>query len=285
MALLALALLVCAPQASAQKSNAPLAAQGAKNAKAARDKSTTARGRKATGGQDESKQETKEKPADLREKTRDELVKVTEEYKASLRNLISLRETSVKKSEEQLTKLKELYKDGIIARRAVEESEAALAEARHKVEEVRVQLAAADQMLAETLAETELPELPAPLPQVATGKTTAPKPYLTRTAYMRYNGFANWTISDAWKVESFFNGRFGRHLPVSAFGQTDLHNRLGFDHRNSMDVGLHPDSAEGRALISYLQSAGIPFLAFRQAIPGSATGPHIHVGRPSHRFR
>jgi hypothetical protein len=59
---------------------------------------------------------------------------------------------------------------------------------------------------------------------------------------------------------------------------------MGWDHRNSVDVGLHPDSAEGRALIAYLQNAGIPYLAFRGTIPGVATGPHIHIGSPSHRL-
>ena len=62
-----------------------------------------------------------------------------------------------------------------------------------------------------------------------------------------------------------------------------LHDRWGYDHHNAMDVGLSPDSAEGRALMEYLHAAGIPFMAFRFAIPGTATGPHIHVGRPSHR--
>ncbi len=74
-------------------------------------------------------------------------------------------------------------------------------------------------------------------------------------------------------------------LRVSAYGQTDLHNRMGFDHRNSLDVALHPDSPEGRALLEYLRSQGIPFLAFRGAIAGTATGPHVHIGRPSHRIR
>jgi hypothetical protein len=59
---------------------------------------------------------------------------------------------------------------------------------------------------------------------------------------------------------------------------------MGWNHRNSVDVGLHPDSAEGSALIAYLQSAGIPFLAFRGAIPGVSTGPHIHIGSPSNRL-
>ena len=84
-------------------------------------------------------------------------------------------------------------------------------------------------------------------------------------------------------MKSFFVSKFGRTLPVSAFGQTRLHSRLGFDHRNSVDVALSPDSAEGRALINKLRTMGVPYIAFRRAIPGIATGAHIHVGRPSPR--
>jgi hypothetical protein len=51
-----------------------------------------------------------------------------------------------------------------------------------------------------------------------------------------------------------------------------------------MDVGLHPDSAEGRALIEFLRNESIPFLAFRGPIPGVATGPHIHIGNRSPRI-
>jgi hypothetical protein len=51
-----------------------------------------------------------------------------------------------------------------------------------------------------------------------------------------------------------------------------------------MDIPLCPDSAEGRALMEYLRANGVPFTAFHHAIPGSATGPHIHVGLPSHRI-
>jgi len=51
-----------------------------------------------------------------------------------------------------------------------------------------------------------------------------------------------------------------------------------------MDVSLHPDGAEGRALIDFMRRNGIPFSAFRGAIPGVATGPHIHIGRPSSRY-
>src|SRR5215216_3530683 len=51
-----------------------------------------------------------------------------------------------------------------------------------------------------------------------------------------------WTLAEATKVEKFFVSKFKRPLPLSAFGQSDLHTRWGLDHRNGMDVGLHPDS-------------------------------------------
>ena len=92
-----------------------------------------------------------------------------------------------------------------------------------------------------------------------------------------------WTLSEATKVKDFFFARFNKPLPLSAFGQSDLHTRWGLDHRNGMDVGVHPDSDEGRALIDFLRAESIPFLVFRGPIPGVATGPHIHIGNRSSR--
>ena len=94
-------------------------------------------------------------------------------------------------------------------------------------------------------------------------------------------GTGKWKLSNASKVEEFFVAKFKKPLPLSAFGQSDLHTRWGWDHRNGMDVGLHPDSTEGRALIEFLRAESIPFLAFRGAVPGVATGPHIHIGNRS----
>ena len=94
----------------------------------------------------------------------------------------------------------------------------------------------------------------------------------------------NWSLADAKKVENFFFTKFGHQLPTSAFGQSEIHDRWGLDHRQGMDVGLHPDSEEGIALVNFLRTEKIPFLVFRHAIPGVATGPHIHIGRPSHRY-
>ncbi len=97
-------------------------------------------------------------------------------------------------------------------------------------------------------------------------------------------GTGKWKLSDAGRIEEFFVAKFKKPLPLSAFGQSDLHTRWGWDHRNGMDIGLHPESAEGRALIEFLRSESIPFLAFRGAVPGVATGPHIHIGNRSPRI-
>jgi hypothetical protein len=107
---------------------------------------------------------------------------------------------------------------------------------------------------------------------------------VTTAAYIRFNGGASWALTDSWKVQRFFLDTFKKPLPIAVFGQGAIHDRWRLDHHNSMDVSLHPDGSEGQALLSFLRNNGIPFLAFRGAIPGTATGPHIHIGRPSHRY-
>jgi hypothetical protein len=107
--------------------------------------------------------------------------------------------------------------------------------------------------------------------------------YSESAAFIRFNGGTLWSLGDAPKIEKFFLQTFGHTLPISAFGQTATHDRLRFDHRNAMDIALHPDSKEGRSLLAYLRQAGIPFIAFRSAVSGSATGAHIHIGNPSIR--
>src|SRR5262249_33531034 len=95
---------------------------------------------------------------------------------------------------------------------------------------------------------------------------------------------ADWSLDKAEKIKDFFLKKFGHDLPVSAMGQTETHDRLGFDHHEAMDVALSPDSREGRTLIGYLRQTKIPFIAFRRKLAGSATGPHIHIGNPSQRL-
>lgn len=109
-------------------------------------------------------------------------------------------------------------------------------------------------------------------------------PDTTATAETPLEGSGKWRLADAAKIENFFFARFKRPLPLTAVGQSDLHTRWGLDHRNGMDVGLHPDSVEGRALIEFLRQESIPFLAFRGPVPRVSTGPHIHIGKRSSRF-
>jgi len=110
-----------------------------------------------------------------------------------------------------------------------------------------------------------------------------PKPPAETTPSEVAGNTGKWKLADAAKVRDFFLAKFNRPLPMSAFGQSDLHTRWGLDHRNGMDVNLHPDSVEGRALVDFLRAESIPFLVFRGPIPGVATGPHIHVGNRSSR--
>lgn len=107
--------------------------------------------------------------------------------------------------------------------------------------------------------------------------------YSETATLLRYNGAAAWSLADAPKIEKFFRQTFGRALPISALGQTGTHDRLRFDHRDAMDVALHPESKEGQTLLNYLRQLGIPFIAFRGAVAGAATGAHIHIGKASPR--
>lgn len=239
----------------------------------------------SAGAQSKKSQVPKQQPNEQKEsaekvaQARTELIRATNEYKMSLRQLLVFYERNVRQATERQDKLKELYAQGLISNRELEENEKTVADARVKAEAVRKQIEGADVLIAQTLEESKIAEQIAkdpPLPKGGLVKTTA---------YIRYNGPGQWLLSDAAKVQNFFYSQIGRVLPISAFGQTAVHDRLGFDHRNAMDVAVHPDGPEGQALIAYLRSTGIPFLAFRSAILGTATGPHIHIGKPSHKIK
>ena len=174
---------------------------------------------------------------------------------------------------EKLTKnadlLRQLYSEGLIARIELEKAEQELVAAKARIEEARV--AAEWKQKAEEAAKVKSFVKPTLMP-------------LSKTATVLRSTAGSWSMGGLSGVRQFFSTTFGKPLPTSTIGQSATHNRLGWNHRNAVDVGVHPDSAEGRALIGYLQSQSIPFLAFRVAIPGVSTGPHIHIGNPSHRL-
>jgi hypothetical protein len=98
----------------------------------------------AKSGAQESPKTTE---ADERERFRQEFINSSREYKASLESLVALYEKSLKKQTEENATLRELYKDGLIARRDLEQNESLLAEARARIEEARGQIAAAQTVL------------------------------------------------------------------------------------------------------------------------------------------
>ena len=211
-------------------------------------------------------------------KLRDEYIAATKEYKSSLEKLLAIYEVNVTKAEEKLEQAKKLLAEGLIAKTQLEENERAVAAAKDKVSEARRQMTNADAQIAGVIAEASATE------QIAKNLRLARQRLVRTSSFTRFVGSGGWNLGEAYKIQRFFSDTFNKQLPVAVFGQGAIHERWRLDHRNAMDISLHPDGVEGRALLDYLQKNGIPFLAFRSAIPGTATGPHIHIGRPSHRY-
>jgi hypothetical protein len=211
-------------------------------------------------------------------KLRDLYIKATKEYKASLEKLLALYQASVQKTQARLDQSKKLLANGLISQRDLEQGDRALADAKLKVLGVQQQIATADTQIAQVLIEIEGDKQIAKLGPGRRGSL------VTTSSFIRYAGAGPWVLSQAGRIESFFQQAFKRPLPIAVFGQGAIHNQWHLDHRNAMDISLNPDGPEGQALLEFLRGNGIPFSAFRGAIPGVATGPHIHIGMPSHRY-
>jgi hypothetical protein len=218
--------------------------------------------------------EDAKKLAEAASQSRANLLSASSAYRESLEKLLELQRQDEARAAEIVEKRKGLLDLGVISKRELEDGERALAEAQGKVAETAKRIADVDNLVAEVNTAEEL------------AKTSAERPGLYRSAglVIRYAGASRWALGDIAKVEAFFRLKFTKPLPVSAVGQTVTHNQLGFDHREAVDVAVHPDSAEGQALIGYLTSQGVSFIAIRGAIRGSATGAHIHIGPPSKRI-
>lgn len=218
-----------------------------------------------------------------------QLIAASQDYRASLARVLELQRQEQTRAAELVETQKRLLAQGAISKRDLEAGEQALQAAQTRANEARQQLEAVEQLIAEANATELLARQPAaasilvprPLLHQQAAPATAKGNY--RNALIRYAGTSAWALSDFGKVETFFRTQFGKPLIVSAFGQSATHNRLGFDHRAAIDVAVHPDSSEGQTLIGYLRHQGIPFIAIRCPIPGSATGAHIHIGPPSKR--
>jgi hypothetical protein len=206
-------------------------------------------------------------------RARNEVLQKMRETREGAEKLLALHESARQRAAAEYERRREFYYQGLISRNEVLQAEHLLVEAINRVEEDKRWLSESDMVLTEFSMRDELLRLP----RLSAGG------YSETGSLIRFNGAAPWGLPDAPRIEKFFLSTFGRALPISALGQTATHERLRFDHRNAMDVALHPDSKEGQSLLSYLRQAGIPFIAFRSAVPGAATGAHIHIGKPSPR--
>jgi len=201
-------------------------------------------------------------------------VKAMRDYRASLDRLLAVYESDLAGATELVEERTAAFARGAASRVDVEEAHILRLTAEQNVLEVRVWIEEADRLQ----IEATLSDYIARLPALRRGG------FESTDVLVRYSGTALFGLPEAPKIQRFFLERFGRALPVSAWGQTAAHDRFGFDHRHAIDVAVHPDSAEGRALAEFLRGAGISFLAFRQAVPGTATGAHFHIGEPSRRL-
>lgn len=205
--------------------------------------------------------------ADVLQKMRDSRV--------GTEKLIVLREEEVKKLTEEYEKRRQFYDQRLISKAELNQSERSLGEAVARLEDDKRWLSDQDIAITEASMRDELLQ----------SSSLGIGGYSETGSLIRFNGDRVWSIADAPNIQNFFFQNFGRSLPVSAYGQTGIHDRLQFDHRDALDVALHPDSQEGRILMSHLRQNRIPFIAFRNAVRGSSTGAHIHIGRPSPSLR
>jgi hypothetical protein len=234
----------------------------------------SARGTPKTSKKEEAKKEDAKSLDEAAKESRALLLSASKDYRASLEKLLELQRQEEARAAELVSKRKELFDLGVISKREFDDGERALLEVRSKISETMSRFAEVDQLVAEVNAAEELAKMSA----------TRPGTHSSAGLVIRYVGASRWVLSDFAKVDAFFRLKFAKPLPLSAVGQTATHNQLGFDHREAVDVAVHPDSVEGQALIGYLASQGISFIAIRGAIPGSATGAHIHIGPPSKRL-
>jgi hypothetical protein len=237
---------------------------------------TNAQKKRVAGKTRSTKTQSKQQQAAAEiEKLHEDYIKATKDYKASLEKLLLLYEKPRKSAEEKLVRSKELFSQGLISKRELENDERALAEANAKIDEARKQITGADTQVAQALVEVQAEKHIGRLPRGG---------FVRSTSLIRYAGAGPWALSQVGKIDTFFRQRFGRPLPIAVFGQGAIHNQWHLDHRNAMDVSVNPNGPEAQALMDFLRANGIPFSAFRSAIPGVATGPHIHIGLPSHRY-
>jgi hypothetical protein len=189
--------------------------------------------------------------------------------------MVTIAQRMVLRKQRSMIEMQQLVSSGVISRAEAEASGADFDRAQTELHlaETRARLM---QQMAESLRIQKM---------IASYETQAEShPDWAGKVYTKYDGNGIFQRNDLSKIEFAFTTKFAKPLPISADGETALHRSLGFDHRGRVDVAVSPDAPEGLWLMKYLQTNRIPYLAFRMAVPGMATGAHIHIGTSSTRL-
>jgi multidrug resistance efflux pump len=186
--------------------------------------------------------------------------------------MVTIAQKMVLRKQRSMIEMQQLVSSGVISRAEAEASGADFDRAQTELHlaETRARLM---QQMAESLRIQKM---------IASYETQAEShPDWAGKVYTKFDGNGIFRRDELSKIEFAFTTKFAKPLPISADGETALHRSLGFDHRGRVDVAISPDQPEGLWLMKYLQTNRIPFLAFRMAVPGMATGAHIHIGTSS----
>ncbi len=202
-----------------------------------------------------------------------ELASVDELTEEQIRDMGAAAERRVARQGEKLEQAKRLVEAGVSPRTSLTPLLAEL-DSRRKTMDLAVSRANFFRELTEMVKREQVFEA-----NLEAEPETAP-----RTAE-RFEGSGAFRLAQLRTITAAFEKEFHFSLPVSARGMTQLHKRLGFDHRERADVSLRPDQPEGVWLRRYLEALKIPYIAFRGFIAGVSTAPHIHIGPPSGRLR
>ncbi len=168
-----------------------------------------------------------------------------------------------------------LLESGIIARSEIAQFQDELESRKRVLDLARNRVQLKDEL--RQMAETEQ--------QLARSLQSSGRAATAKGAMIRYDGNGLFTLNDLPVIATEFEKHFHSALPVSALGQTLVHQSMGLDHRNRVDIALNPDSPEGVWLRELLEKLHVPYLAFRTALAGAATAPHIHIGQGSTRLK
>lgn len=182
----------------------------------------SAQGKKSAKASKAAAQTAQADPVSDLQKFRQDFIKAAEEYRTSLVELSNSYEANLKKATEKQETLKGLYTDGLISRKEYEASGTEIADARARVEEMRAEIAKADETLVAARKPIEnYTGAPTTAPRTDVAWTTGNKSIdnLIRLNGQRY-GVDPYLIYCVIRQESGF--RTGATSPVGAMGLMQL---------------------------------------------------------------